>query len=109
MAYKEDRLALFFEFFKFVIAFCLEKYISYGKGLIHDQDLRIDIDGHGKSQTDKHTAGIGFHRLIDKLTDIGKSQDLRKTFLDLLFRKAEHGTVEIHILHTGILHIKAGT
>ena len=56
VAYKQDRLAFFFEILKFAVTFCLEKNVSDRQCLIHDQDLRIDIDGNGKCQPHKHTA-----------------------------------------------------
>ena len=92
-----------------MIAFCLEKYITNRQCLIYNQDLRIDIDGNCKGKTYKHTAGIGFHRLMDIISDICKSKDIIQLCVDLFLRKADHGTVQIHILKPGIFHIKTGS
>ena len=39
----------------------------------------------GESQSCEHTAGIGFYLLIDKVSDIGKSDDFLRLFFDDLF------------------------
>ena len=107
MTDKEDRLSLFLEFFKFVVALRLEKHISHGKRLVHDQDLRIDVDGHREGQTHEHTAGIGFHGLVHIVSDVREIQDVLQLFIDLLLRKADHGAVQINIFNAVIFIIKA--
>jgi len=73
MTDEHNGLAHFLEFFEFVITFSLEKYIADTQCFVHNQDLRLDVNGHSKSQTDEHTAGIGLHRLIDIIPDICKA------------------------------------
>ena len=73
MTDEHNGLAHLLEFFEFMITFCLEKYVTDTQSLIHDQDLRLDIDGHRKGQPDEHTAGISLHRLIDVISDIRKT------------------------------------
>ena len=107
MADKHNGLAFFLELLKLPVTFCLEKHVSHGQSLVHNQDLRVDIDGHRKSQPYKHTAGIGFHRLVHIVPNIRKLQYLRQLFLNLLLGKTDHGAVEIHILNTIVLHVKS--
>ena len=76
VADKKDGLSLGLKLFKFVVAFGLEEHIPHTQGLIHNEDLRIDIDSHRKSQPHKHTAGIGFHWLMNKLANISKCYDI---------------------------------
>ena len=109
MAHKEDRLALFFELLELMIAFCLEKDVSHGKCLIYNQDLRVDIDRHSEGQADKHTAGVGFHGLVDEIADICESQNFRKTLVNFLLREAQHRTVEVNVFHASILHVETGS
>ncbi len=59
------------------VALRLEKYVSHGKRLVHDQDLRLDVDRHRKGQPYEHTAGIGLDGLVHEVSDICKFQDVR--------------------------------
>src|SRR5699024_8780100 len=93
VADKKDGLSLGLKLFKFVVAFGLEEHIPHTQGLIHNEDLRIDIDSHRKSQPHKHTAGVHFHRLVDIIADICKSKDILEARIDLFFGKSDHGTV----------------
>ena len=60
-------------------------------------------------QTDKHTAGIGFHRLVHIFTDIGKFQNRIQLLINLLLAESNHGAIQINIFNAVILHIEAGT
>ena len=84
MAYHQQCFSHFPELFEFAEAFCLEENISDRKCLIDNQDLRFNVNGNGKSQTDKHTAGVRFYRLIDEFTDIRKTQDIIHSCIDFL-------------------------
>ena len=108
MADKQDRLAFRLEFLELFIAFGLEKNIPDRKSLINDQNFRINIDGNRKSKTDKHTGRIGFYRLIDKIADIRKIQNILQAGVNLLFGKPVHRSVQIDIFHTGIFTVKSG-
>ena len=72
MADKNDGLSHLLELLKLVIALCLKENISYRQRFIHNQYLRIDIDGQRKSQPYKHTAGIGFDWLMYIIPNICK-------------------------------------
>ena len=93
MADEQNGLTKLFELFKFMITLCLEEHVSHRQSLIYNKDLRVNVDGHGKSQPHKHAAGIGLHRLMDKFSDICKIQYILQTFIDLLLGKSQHGTV----------------
>ena len=108
VADEQDGSSLLLEFVKFPVAFCLKKYVSHRQCLIHDQNFRINVDGHCKCQTHKHTAGIGFHRLVYKIPDVCKLQNAVQLCIDFLPGKSHHGTIQIHILNACIFHIKAG-
>ena len=109
MTYKKDGPSHLLEFFKLTITICLKKDISYRKCLIYDQDLRINVDRHGKSQTDKHTTGICLDRLMNKITDVRKIQNILQACIYLLSGKSHHGSIEIDIFNSGIFHIKSGS
>ena len=105
----KDRGSLLSDFFHSPVTLGLEKYISHRQSLIYDQDFRFYINCQRKSQPHKHTAGIGFYRLIYKITDIGKFQNLRQLFIHLAAGKSHHRTVHIYIFNSGIVHIESGT
>ena len=109
MTDKENGFSLLFEFFKFVIALCLEKYIPHGKSLIHNKDFRFNINGNRKCQTDKHTAGIGFHRLVHIFSDICKVQNILQFLINFFLGKAQHGAIEVHVFDTVVLHVESGS
>ena len=109
MADKNDSLSHLFKFFEFVITFRLKKHISHGKRFIHDQDFRLNVDGHCKRQTHKHTAGIRFYRLVYILSDIRKFQNIFHLFINFFLAEPDHSPVQIDILYAVIFHIKSGT
>ena len=109
VAYKKDCPTHFLKFFEFTITFCLKEHIPYRKCLINDQNFRIDIDCNGKSQTNEHTTGICFDRLMYKIADVCKIQNILQSGINLLFGKTHHSSIEIYVLNPGILHIKPGS
>ena len=87
----------------------LEKYISDSKGLIHNQNFRINVDGDRKRKTHEHSAGIHLDRLIYILADIRKGQNVIELGFDLILCKADHRAVQIDILNAVVLHVEAGS
>ena len=77
--------ALFADLFHSPVTFGLEEYVTYRKRLIYDQDLRIYVDGQRKSQTHKHTAGISLYRLVDKISNVRKFQNIIQSGINLFF------------------------
>ena len=106
MADKQDGLPLLLKFFKFAVAFGLEEHVAYRQRLVHNQDLWVDINSHGKSKAHKHAAGIGLYRLIHKIPNIRKVQNILQLLLHLPAGKAHHGSIHVDILNPCIIHIK---
>ena len=109
MTYKKNGFSHLFKFFKLPVTFRLKKDISYGKCFIYDQNFRFDINSYRKSQSHKHTTGIRFYRLVYKISDICKIQDILQFCIDLFFAKSDHLTVQIHVFDTGILSVESGS
>ena len=105
----QDGRALFADLLHPAVAFGLEEYISYRQSLIYDQNFRIYVDRKSKGQTDKHTAGIGLYRLIDKISDFSKIQNILKLSFHFLPGKPHHSAVHIYIFNSRIIHIKTGS
>lgn len=46
----------------------------------------------------EHPAGVGFYRLVDELTDVGKASDIVEARLDLGLAETQQGSVEEDVL-----------
>ena len=109
MRHKNDRLSCFLKLIEFAVTFRLEKNISHAQSLIYDQDIRLHIDSHRECQPREHTAGIGLHRLMDKLSDLRKGDDVIQFPPHLFICKPHHSPVEENILQPCIFHIEPGS
>ena len=66
-----------------LVAALLEEDVPDGKRLVHDQDLRLHRRLHGEGQPHHHAAGVGLHRLLDEVADVGKRRDLVEPLVHL--------------------------
>jgi len=106
MRHHQDRGAAPSDFLHPPVAFGLKKHISHREGLVHNQNLRLHVNGQSEGQADEHTAGIGFYRLVHKVADFRKIQNFLQFGIHLLPGVAHHGAVHVNILNAGIIHIK---
>ena len=83
-----------------------EEGVTHSERLIDYQDIRVDIRDDCKGESHEHAAGIGFQRLVDKLTDVGKGHDVLVSRLNLRGRKAQYGRIHVHVLAARELWIK---
>ena len=72
MRYHKNGRAFLLQLIHPMIAFCLKEDIADRKRLIDNQNLRINRDIQRKGQAHKHSAGVGLHRLVHEVSDIGK-------------------------------------
>jgi hypothetical protein len=56
-------------------AFLREEHVADGEGLVDQQQVGVDTGGDAERQPHEHAAGIGLHRLVEELADIGKGGD----------------------------------
>src|SRR5688572_2623113 len=80
--------------------FTLEGGVSDGKDLIDDQNLRLQMSGHGERQSNIHAAGIAFHGSVDESFDLGEGDDLVKLAFDLSPAHSQNRAIEKGILAT---------
>ena len=59
--------------------------IADSQRLIHEQDLGINMDRDCEGKANRHAAGIGLNRLIDKATNFRKRSDVGITLIDFLY------------------------
>ena len=76
--------------------------------LVHQENFRVDMNGHGEGQADQHTARIGFDRLVNEIADFGEFLDGRVPGVNFGAVQAQNGRVEIYVIAAGKLGVKAG-
>ncbi|MBV6391880.1 MAG: hypothetical protein KPEEDBHJ_01096 [Anaerolineales bacterium] len=106
MGYQQNGNTLLLHLANAVQTFLLEGGIAHRKRLIHDQNIRVNIDGGGKGNAHIHAAGIGLHRLVNKLSDVGKGDNPSDAFLDLIPAHAEDGGVRINVFASAKLGVE---
>ena len=87
-------------------AFALEGVVANGKDLVDDQNLRLEVGGHGEGQPDVHAAGIMLHRRVEELLHLGKRHDLVEFPPDLRARHPEDRAIEENVLAAAQLGMK---
>ena len=92
----------------FAKAFLLELHITHGQNFIHYHDLAVQMSSYGKGQLDKHTAGIALDGGINKITALGKFNDLVDLGIDLGAGHAQNGAVHVDVLAAGHFVVEAG-
>src|SRR5579872_4691976 len=78
MAYEEYRSSVLGEASDLPQALLLECGVPYGKDLIDDQDLRVQMCGYGECQSNIHSGRITLHGSVQKVLDFRKRNDLVK-------------------------------
>jgi hypothetical protein len=81
--------------------------VAHGQGLVHEQNFRIHVDGHGEGQPYNHAAGIGFHGLVHEIADLGELFDLAVFLLDLSRSEPQDGAVQEDVVASGELGVEA--
>jgi hypothetical protein len=75
-----------------------ERNIAYGKGLVHDENLRIDMRGDREGEAQHHAGRIGFDRLTDEGPDACEAFDVAEASIDFFPRQAQQRGVEVDII-----------
>src|SRR6266478_4372778 len=105
---ENDRHTLPLELLNPPDATLLEEDVADRESLIHDQDVRVHMNGDGKCQADKHAAGVRFHRPVHEVTDLRKLFDRGYSFTGLCVGEAENRSVEENVFATGEQGIESG-
>ena len=108
VAYKQDR-AIFHEPTQEAHALLRKKCIAYRQGFVDHQNIGIYMGNHRKRQAHHHAAGIRFHRLVDKVADIGKCLDVGKPGGSFIMGEAQHCRIQIHIFAPREFRVESGT
>jgi hypothetical protein len=85
-----------------------ERLVSHGQGLVDQEDVGIEVNGHREPQAHEHARRVGSRRLIDELPDVGELDDLVEAIQHLVARQAEQHAADRDVLAAGELRVKAG-
>jgi len=65
VCHEQDRLAGLLELRDLREALARERLVADGEHLVHQQDVRVDVDGDGEGQLDVLTRGVVLDRVVD--------------------------------------------
>ena len=82
-------------------AFLLKGGVSNSQNFIHDQDFRLKMGRHGKSQPNIHSAGITFDGGVEEFFDFGKRDNFVELASNFTVRHAEDRTVQVNVFAPG--------
>ncbi len=72
------------------VAFFLEGLVAHGEDLVGQEDVGLQVDGHGETQAHLHAGGVVFEGGVDEVLEFGELNDV----LDALLGVAVAETVE---------------
>src|SRR5215218_8688246 len=76
----------------------LECRVAGGEGLVQDQYVGLDVDGHREAEPRAHPARVGLDRLVHKLPELGEFLNGVETFQHLVVLYAEDQAAEHGVL-----------
>src|SRR5215467_5569174 len=90
-------------------ALALEVRVADRQHLIDQQDLGIEMHSHGKGQPHIHPRREVLDRCLHEIGELAEFDDRVVVPVDLAPTKAEQSPVQIYVLTTAVLGMKAGT
>jgi len=90
-------------------ALALELLVAHGDDLVDDEDFRVEIDGDGEPEPHVHPGGVDLDGRVDEVADVGELDDLVDRRVDLALAHPEDRPVEVDVLASGELPVKART
>ena len=86
----------------------LESRIAHRQHLVDEQDLGLEVGGHGKGQAHRHPAGVPLDRGVEEPLNLGELHDLIEPPADLCPSHPEDRAVEEDVLAPGQIGMEAG-
>ena len=87
--------------FHAIEALALECQIADRKHFVNNENIRIHARCDAETQPHRHSGAIPLDWSVDKLLELGKSDDLVELLLDLGVRHSQNYSIEIDILAAG--------
>src|SRR6266536_4187873 len=104
---EHDGASLLLVLFHLVQALTLERDITDGEDLIHEENGGIHVHGHGEPQTDVHPRRIELHLVVYEVLELGEGHDVVEHAVRLLARQPQERSIQVHVLPTGQLHMES--
>ena len=95
---QQHRPAATAELSELVEALVRKGFVADGQHFVDEQDVGIDMNGHGEPEPHVHAGGVGLHRRVDEVLELGKRDDLVEPCGHLAFRQPEHHPVDVDVL-----------
>src|SRR5471032_1200587 len=109
MADEQDRAAAAGHLRHAIETLRLEFRVADRQHFIHDEDLRLEVSGDGKGETDVHAHRVALHRRVDELADARELDDLVEPPPHLDPAHAEDRAIQENVLAATQLWMEAGT
>ena len=105
---EQDRLVAAAKLRELVEALVRERLVADGEHFVHEQHVGIHVNRDREAETHIHAGGVGLHRRVDELAQLGEVHDVVEPILDLALRQAEHDAVDEDVLAPRDLGMEAG-
>src|SRR6266511_2552441 len=103
---EHDGASLLLELFHLVQTLTLERDVTDGEDLIHEENGGIHVHGHGESQTDVHPRRIELHLVVYEVLELGEGHDVVEHAVGLLAGQPQERSIQVHVLPTGQLNME---
>ena len=88
-------------------ALALEAEVADREDLVDEQDLGLEVCGHGEGEAHEHAGGVALDRGVEELGDLGELDDVVELAPDLRPRHAQDGAVEVDVLAAAEFRMEA--
>ena len=105
---EHDRPALGLELLDPAQALHLERLVADGEHFVDEQDVGVEVDGHGEAEADVHPGRVVLDRFVDELGELGELDDVVEDAVDLLAAHAVERGVDVDVLPAGEVGVEAG-
>src|SRR5206468_1366235 len=104
---EHDRLPRPAELCDLRVTLVLEVLVTDGEHLVDEKDVRIDVHRDGEAEARRHAARVRLDRRVEEAAELREALDLRHRRLGLLTRETEQRAVEVRVLASGEVGVKA--
>src|SRR5439155_15498818 len=105
--HEHDRLPRPAELGDLRVALVLEVLVTDGEHLVDEQHIGIDVHRDREAEPRRHAARVRLDRRVEEAAELREALDLRHRRLGLLTREAEQRAVEVRVLASGEVGVKA--
>ena len=95
---EDDRAATLLELEDLAEALALEGLVADGEDLVEQEDVGVEVRGDREAEPHVHPRGVGAHRPVDRLLELGEGDDLVEALADLRPLEPVDGAVQEDVL-----------